>query len=437
MGLRPFALAVAAVAALAVPLLSPPKVPVPDPQQTMAEPSLPSLTTVPAPRVPTSAPSPLGSTPTTRTSTTRTPPTPVTGPTVTGPTVTTVPKFSGFLAQSVDFVTADEGFVLGYDRCGKGICFVLRRTVDAGASWAKLPAPPFGVGPPNNRATFDLHFANAFDGWALGPALWATDDGARTWHHVDLAAPVVAIASGAGEAYAAVATCPSSSVGCNGPIDLYRSSVGTGTWAEVQGAPGGLDYAPGHFSLVAEGRTVFLAAAYPRPELFVSADGAHFSRLPEPCNPDAGVGFWPGQLTASSAFDLALTCIGVPSMAYQPVEVFISHDGGRSFRELPRPTRVGLGAEAAMASPTTLVLGTSGAAGAWLERSVYPSTSWSTPFQAGHECPGLSDLSFVDPLHGAFVYCPASLALAQGAPGGAVYLTSDGGASWSAVQVPS
>ena len=431
MGLRPFAVAVAAVAALAVPLLPPPKAPGPD-ASTRTEPSPPSLTTVPAPRVPTSAPSPVGSTPTTRTPTTRTPPTPVTGP-----TATTVPKFSGFLAQSVDFVTADEGFVLGYVRCGNGICFALRATVDAGASWVKLPTPPFGVGPPNNRATFDLHFANSLDGWAFGPALWATDDGARTWHHVAFAAPVVAIASGAGDAYAAVATCPPSSVGCNGPIDLYRSSVGTGTWAKVQGAPGGLDFAPGNFSLVGEGRTVFLAAAYPRPEIFASADGAHFSRLPEPCDPDVGVGFWSGQLTASSPSDFALTCIGSPSMAYQPVEVFISHDGGRSFREFPRPTRVGLGAEAAMAGPTTLVLGTFDAAGAWLERSVSPGTSWSTPFQAHHECPGLSDLSFVDPLHGAFVYCPAPFALPQGAPGGAVYLTSDGGASWSAVRVPS
>ena len=63
----------------------------------------------PAPRVPTTVSSPVGSTPTTRT-----PP-----PPVTGTTTTTVPKFSSFLAQSVDFVTADDGFVLGYLRCGK------------------------------------------------------------------------------------------------------------------------------------------------------------------------------------------------------------------------------------------------------------------------------------------------------------------------------
>ena len=39
---------------------------------------------------------------------------------------------------------------------------------------------------------------------------------------------------------------------------------------------------------MAEGRTVFLAAAYPHPELFVSTDGLHFSSLPVPCSQETG-----------------------------------------------------------------------------------------------------------------------------------------------------
>ena len=134
-----------------------------------------------------------------------------------------MPKFSGFLAQSVDFVTADDGFVLGYVRCGKEVCFALRRTLDRGASWLALPAPPFSVGAPDDRALFELHFANTLDGWAFGATLWATDDGARSWHQVDLGGPVVAVASGAGGAYAVVQPCRPLSVVCNGPGELYRS----------------------------------------------------------------------------------------------------------------------------------------------------------------------------------------------------------------------
>ena len=168
MGLCPFVAAVAAVLALALPPLASPDSRL---RKVRLGPSRPlGVRNWPAPRVPTTVSSPVGST-----LTTRTPP-----PPVTGPTTTTVPKFSSFLAQSADFVTADVGFVLGYLRCGKEVCFALRRTLDRGASWLPLPPPPFNVGAPDDRAQFELHFANTFDGWASGATLWGTDDGAMS-----------------------------------------------------------------------------------------------------------------------------------------------------------------------------------------------------------------------------------------------------------------
>jgi hypothetical protein len=146
MRLRP--LAVVVVAALAVPLLASSLAPGPQ-RPTPAEPPPRDLVAAAAPRTVTTIPSPLGSTPTTRTP----------SPPVTGPTTTTVPKFSGFLAQSVDFVSADDGFVPGYIRCGKQVCSALRRTLDRGASWLALPPPPFNVGAPGDRGLFQLQFA--------------------------------------------------------------------------------------------------------------------------------------------------------------------------------------------------------------------------------------------------------------------------------------
>jgi hypothetical protein len=252
------------------------------------------------------------------------------------------------------------------------------------------------------------------------------------------------MASDAGEAYVVIGRCAGPSVACYGTGEFYRSLVGTGRWAEVRGTPAGLDIGAGQFSLVAQGRTVFLAAAYPNPVLFVSADGAHFSRLAVPCSQASSSGpgpFRPAQLAASSTTDLVLTCLGQPGMGSQPIEVFISHSGGRSFRRLPSPALIGQGAEVAMAGPTTLLLGTDSAAATWLERAVSPDSSWSTPFEAHDEGAGLTDLAFVDPFHGAFVYCPAPFALVYfgpyGRPGGEVYLTNDGGAKWSAVHIPS
>ena len=85
--------------------------------------------------------------------------------------------------------------MLGYLRCGNEVCFALRHTLDRGASWLALPPPPFNVGAPGDRGQFQLQFANALDGWAFGGTLWATEDGARTWHEVNLGGPVIAMAS--------------------------------------------------------------------------------------------------------------------------------------------------------------------------------------------------------------------------------------------------
>jgi hypothetical protein len=127
-------------------------------------------------------------------------------------------------------------------------------------------------------------------------------------------------------------------------------------------------------------------------------------------------------------------------MGTQAIKLFISHNGGRGFRRLPNPAPTGLGAEVAMAGPTTLLLGTDNPAATWLERAVSPDTSWSTPFEAHDGGAGLADLAFVDPLHGAFVYCPAPFAVdyfgPYGSPGGAVYLTDDGGSSWFPSHIP-
>jgi hypothetical protein len=328
---------------------------------------------------------------------------------------------------SVSLVTDDIGFVLGYVPCPKGVCVALRQTLDGGTSWATLPPPPFRTAP-GYLGQVKLHFATALDGWAFGARLWATDNGARTWHEVDLGGPVLTMASGAGQTYALVERCrPGPS--CNGAVELYRTRAGTTAWSRVRGAPAGTDLAQGPFSLVAVGRTVFLA--YPSQALFVSPDGLHFSRLPLPCRQQSAAGpgpFLPGGLAAASPSDVAVTCFGQPAMGYQPIEVFISHDGGHHFRILPSPAQVGLGAQVVMTSPTTLLLGTSNSAGVWVLLSASPFRSWSRRFYFNNAGNGLSDLAFVDPAHGALL-----LGLWDGL--GEVYLTGDGGSSWRAVHL--
>ena len=104
----------------------------------------------------------------------------------------------------------------------------------------------------------------------------------------------MALASSAGAAYAAVSRCNTPSP-CAGPGHLYRSPIGASSWAGVPGLPGQFDAEPGQFSLVAEGSTVFILAAYPKPELLVPVGGLHFTRLDVPCQQQGHHGpgpFW-------------------------------------------------------------------------------------------------------------------------------------------------
>ena len=72
----------------------------------------------------------------------------------------------------------------------------------------------------------------------------ATHGGAKHWDEVNLGGPVVAMVSGAGEAYAAVSRCSPASP-CAGPGQLYRSPIGGNSWAEAPGLPGQFDVEAG------------------------------------------------------------------------------------------------------------------------------------------------------------------------------------------------
>ncbi len=368
-------------------------------------------------------------------------PTRTTVPSTAGPTPTTLPpRISGFLAQSVSFVSADVGFVLGIVACPSGACLALRHTVDRGASWTSVPPPPStlgGVG--TGGGVSELHFANALDGWAFDGSLWATHDGAQHWHAVNLGGPVVAITSGAGVAFALVDACvPSSS--CTAPGHLYRSPAGQDSWAQVPGVSGRFD--EGSISLVAEGSTVFLMSGYPNPQILGSSDGVHFAPLVIPCTPESNEGpFSPGSLAASDPSDVAVLCLGGVGTGNQFKQVYVSHDSGHTYQSLPDPPTGGDGAELAMPAPQTVLFGSSSAASI-VYRVIAPGGTWNTPLVLENGGVGLADLAFVDPSDGVVVGGPADLALSilsfPNPPSdlGSLFLTDDGGADWQLVKIP-
>ena len=98
-------------------------------------------------------------------------------------------------------------------------------------------------------------------------------------------------------------------------------------------------------------------------------------------------------------------------------EVFVSHNGGHSFSlanpEPDRPRR-----RSGHGGPDDPAARDVRAGGDVAGACRSADSSWSTPLERHDEGAGLTDLAFVDPLHGAFVYCPAPFALDYFGPTG-------------------
>lgn len=368
-------------------------------------------------------------------STTRTSTPPQPGPTPT----TTEPRISSFLVQAASFVTAENGYVLGVAPCPARVCLAVRHTSDRGQTWTSFPAPATTL-ESNGAGVSDLHFADPLDGWAFDPDLWATHDGGHTWHALTLGGPVLAVASGVGVAYALVESCVPSST-CTTPGHLYRTLAGEDSWSEVSGISGRLDVGP--FGLVVEGRTVFLIIGSPNSMILSSSDGRSFAPLTVPCaEPGATQAerFSPSAIAASDPSDVTVVCLDGVGAGNQLKQAYVSHDGGHAYVRLPDPPSAGDGAQLAMPSAETVLLGASSGA-TLVYRSNQPGESWGTALEFPGGI-GLEDLAFVDPSHGSLVSGPVNALFASGELGhvsgvGRLELSDDAGATWRVVSVPS
>jgi hypothetical protein len=179
-----------------------PSVPVPTPTPTASGTSVPT----PTEPVPTATPEP----------------TPVAMP-------------ADFTPLSATFVSPDEGWALGGTQCGNEQCAtaVIAHTLDGGATWERVNAPPTAVrrGTPSAGLTSGvsgLRFADSQDGWAFGPELWATHDGGTTWLRVAVGGlpllPVMALEAARGTVHAVVYD------GASFVFRIASSPVGADRW---------------------------------------------------------------------------------------------------------------------------------------------------------------------------------------------------------------
>ncbi|MBO0823820.1 MAG: hypothetical protein J2P27_08175, partial [Actinobacteria bacterium] len=235
-----------------------------------------------------------------------------------------VPVPAGFAAASVTFVSAAEVFVLGTAPCGSGRCTLIAHSLDRGASWQRLPAPPVALTEPPGSGVWGIRFASAEHGFVFGHSLWETTDGGRHW--IRAPAPggsILSLAIVHGQVLAQAESCAESG-GCTSPGTLVRRPLAGGSWQQVSPATT-TSLWPNPADDIAT--QAGIAAVLDRASVVVTSDGGlTTARHAIPCTQP--VVAEPTSVAVIAPNRLALLCAGPGAMGHTDKTVYLSSNLG-------------------------------------------------------------------------------------------------------------
>jgi hypothetical protein len=287
----------------------------------------------------------------------------------------------GFAASDVTFVSTQLGWVLGSGQ--------LLTSDDGATSWTALPAPPAGV--------THLRFANSSDGyaWSTNGALWLTTDGAASWQPGRLG-QVIALETASGWVWALAGPQPYP--------DVWRAPVGSTNWTN-------LGYTPDRTAtLVVHGPTAYVVGQEgagpiaPSVEVYTGTQAGRHEAVPCPASQPVPY----AELGASTDGSLVIVCDVQAQSQYELA--YVSADGGSSWTAVTAPPAWSDGVTAITGKRFSWngnVLVSSG--GAWTTALAGPSG-------------GFSLVGFETDQQGVAL-----------ATDGALWITRDGGSTWSRV----
>jgi hypothetical protein len=334
------------------------------------------------------------------------------------------PVPAGFQPASVSFVSPGTGWALGTTpSCATAPCTSLVRTADGGAHWVGIPAPRAPLTgatatqlSPASGAVSHVRFADPLDGFAFGPALYATHDGGGTWAAVDTGGRTVLALEAAGSGVVLL-TAACTEAGCSdGQVQAMPAAGGPTT--QLAAAPGSVTgaslavHAPAAFALFAHGTTATILAT----------SGGAWTALPDPCS---GATPTPTALAAPDAVTLYSLCTGGAGAGQSPKTVVATARAATSVQGSPP---IPGDPEGITATPDGVLLLSATSGSSWLYRSTDGGRSWTTAKDFADGGMSLTDLGFTTATQGAVV---------EGVPlqGGTsrLWLTRDAGATWGAV----
>ncbi len=371
-----------------------------------------------------------------------------------GPT----PVAAGFEPVSVTFVSPELGWVLGVTPGASGSCARLARTTDGGRDWAAAAAPSISGSCPTSGsdpatagaatpAAPVLRFADDRNGWIYtGPGgggasrLWSTHDGGTTWSEVPVPQPGGVIssleASGGRVDMVVEGPCPAASAGqagCQGQVteQIFSSPVGADAWSASAYRPATGAGPELTSDLVRWGRLGWLIDSNRTVVSGAQNPGvAGWSRWNPPCATANG----PGLVTAASPTDLVAVCAegtwGTPdpSTSAHQTWLFVSGDGGQTFHVAgPVPGDQPQDVTVAPGQPRTIVVADQQRG---LLVSLDGGASWMTAepgLAAGSAAVPGNDFTYV-----GFTTATQGVAI-RTAPAATLFMTRDGGLSWSPV----
>lgn len=338
---------------------------------------------------------------------------------------------SGFEPASVTFVSPDLGYVLGTTTsCASPPCTSVVRTTDGGQHWIGVPAPRtvLSVGSASGAypGVSRIRFADPFNGFAYGPSLYVTHDGAKSWRSLPVPARIIGLSISAGRVTFLESPC-TSNASCGGTVELLTGPATGNSFTRVTEAR--VSQTLAQQPLVMHGNAGFavLGPGQFGPSIVdATADGRTWRSFPDPCAAAAGTSL--ADFAAPDTTYLFSLCIGEPAGGTASKRVMMTRNGKTELAG----TLAGGNNNAAItaASDQVLVAALFGVRGE-LVRSTDAGHTWQPVnyFQDGGA--PFIDLAFTTPAQGVAVHgLPRNPA--SGAPlmPDELIMTNDAGESW-------
>lgn len=334
----------------------------------------------------------------------------------------------GFRAQSLSWISAQQGWVLGDMGCATSRCATVVGTTDGGGTWKTLGTMGAPLTLEKASGVTELRFADSLHGWAFNPGFWSTSDGGKTWKKRTPPGGghrVLALAGSPEGVYAVVTPCRLNHE-CNDPAGLWRSGVDGKSWTQVPVTLPVTFYAV----LAVHGVVAYLVIpatfALAPDTLDVTVDGKQWSSRPDPCvpaNDEALVDVAP-----SSDTNVALLCVGNPGFSMADKRVLRSNDTGKTTSPAGSTDRHGIVSQLAAAPNGTLAV-SSFSDGSWIYLNQGGQT-WTTSEALADGGQGWNDIVFTTNKVGWIVHGPAAENRFEP---GELWGTQDGGLTWAPV----